>query len=393
MCSINLLILVIVRRQESSMEEMTLIEYINSDEFIKASSNSTRLVGKLKTAIQHEQLYETHQILRTIYFRFSNNKEKLNALENLLYHGAYYLLLKNEFTSGQDIATLFLELAAKCLSNKNKEDENNTQYELIISEKVANIAVKLPDTEIGQSRFLFETLKILIPKLLDRNLLHNILANKFWQHKDFVNGRYHYLRCASLENAENIAQLLIEYQTLSATKSEIDLFITQFILQLLCLQSPLDPPTKQSNEKQKPDTNIGNKVIRKTRKTIKIITEKIFMFYTLNHPLLNQSCIPYSNYPLLNFTYFIISILDSTYDESSTFKTLCDIYRITWSRDPNYSDYLNRIGTIYFGVVDQAKQRQGGGGGILNNILLSLLEEDENSNQENYNLSSSDELD
>lgn len=388
------------------MADSALIKYLNSSEFVKASSNSVRLVAKLKSAIQRCELYETHQILRTVYFRFVNSKEKVFALKGLLYEGSCYLLKSGEYISGQDIASIFLEASAKCLQHHQDDNHDDAAQNLAdpslnyhqnrktidydISNKISQIAIQLPDTEIGRQKFIAETLRILTSKLLNRELLHHILAKELWSIKDFVGGRYHFLHCASLENSEDIANLLIEYQVASATKSEVDLFIAQFILQFLCLQWPLDSP-KIPNQKSSPVVPVTS---RKTRKSIKLIAEQVFLAYNLKHPLLRQQNSRFFSLPLLNFTYFIISILDSDKD-SGTFRILCDIYQMTWTRDPSYKGYLARIGTIYVGVVDEAyKQRQGG---LFNNILLSLPEEpdeDEDDNtKEGNSFSSCDELD
>lgn len=365
------------------MAENALVSYLNSPDFIKAATNSTRLVAKLKTAVQKRELYETHQILRTINFRFINHKDKAIPLCELLYQGSCFLLEQQEFVSGQDTATLFLESSAKSLQHhidekgrgvisQNLEHHvNNNTLEWSLSQKVSNIAVNLPDTEIGRTKFITDALRILHPKLLNRSLLHEVLAIKFWENKDvgthklskLSQCRYHYLHCASLDNAYEIARLLIEYQS---REGEVDLFITQFILQFFCLQ----PKTAMN------------------RSVIKSIAEKIFTSYTLKHPLLSQVSPPFSSLPLLNFTHFIISILDSD-KEANTFTMLCDIYRVSWSRDPNYKGYLTRIGTLYFGIIDQSKQVQGG---IFNNILLSLLE-GKDEDEEGNNFSSCDELD
>lgn len=394
------------------MAEIALVNYLGSAQFVQAASNSTRLVAKLKTAVQHSELYETHQILRTIYFRFVNSKERVFALKDLLYEGSCFLLKSGEHVSGQDIATIFLEAAAKCLQHRQEDvsddvtnhiasssikyHESNNTVDYNISYKVAKLASQLPDTEIERQKFIAEALKTLNSKLLNRELLHNVLAIELWKTKDFAGSRYHFLHCANVENASDIADLLIEYQMANASRNEIDLFIAQFTLQFLCLQCPTDSP--KLNQKSTPIIPVTS---RKSRHSIKQIAERVFLAYTSKHPsksLLKKqdTSSPIFSLPLLNFTYFIISILDSDKD-SSTFRMLYEIYRATWMRDPSYKGYLDRIGTIYAGLVDESsRQRQGG---LFNNLLMSLLEEpddeDEEANQEaaSNNFSSCDELD
>lgn len=385
------------------MEEITLLEYLESPEFLSASTNATRLVSKLKSAVQRDELYETHQILRTIHFRFINSVDKILALKNLLYCGSCHLLKAQEYVSGQDIGVLFLDTCARCLQTY-KDAGGSASVDLNsasllyhstgktlsweVSLKAAEIAILIPDTDIGQRKFIADILKILTPTVLNRNLLHEVLAIRFWRSGDFPNSRFNYLHCATHDNAKDIADLLIEYQTGRANKHEVDLFLTQFILQFLCLQTPFDPPAPQ--KKAMPGQGIV--VTPKTRSVIKSIAKKIFTSYLVQHSQLSHADnLPYSSFPLLNFTYFIISILDSNQD-ADTFTFLCDAYKPAWSRDPNYKSYLTRIGTLYFGIADPAAQRQGG---LLNNMLLSLFEtgDDEDGSTSPGETSPMDDLD
>lgn len=381
------------------MEQGALLEYLETPEFVAASTNATRLVSKLKTAATTQQFYETHQILRTVYYRFVNIKEKVPALVNLLYQGSCFLLKHKEFTSGQDTAILFLETASKQLQNYRDEGGNQAKLNLTntdltfhatnktldwdISSKVANLAVNIPDSEIGQSKFIAEALKILTPKILNRDLFHHCMASRFWKQKDLVNSRYHFLHCANSRNAEDIADLLIEYCQKSDDHGEADLFIAQFILQFLCLQRPADPPTLNAstsgtNPVTQPPSNGPNHL--KTRSSIKSIAQKIFATYCLRHPKIGQASISFDR-PLLNFIFFIISLLDSN-SEASAYKLLCKVYKKEYMRDPKYESYLTRIGTIYLGIVDQSKQQQGG---FFNNILMSLFDGADDDDDDNGN--------
>lgn len=404
-----------------SRTEAALLAYLESANFLAASTNSSRLVSRLKSDVQGKQLYQVHQDLRNIYFRFSNYREKVGALKDLLYNGASYLLSSNELITGQDIAQLLLEISSKHLQNRLTDSANQIRAEaeielatassrfheqkgtvsLDICRQVSSIAIQLPDTELGRQKYIAEALRVLGPKTLNRDLLHNTLAITFWQHKNLVDARFHFLHCASLENAEDVAALLVEHNRLGGTKSEVDLFIAQFTFQLLCLQSPIDSP-KPLGGGSKQDTQVQPNltVSRKSRATIRSIADKVFSNYALKHPSLSQVDIPFSSLPLLNFTQFIISLLDSQLPESNTFTLLCDIYKTVWSRDPNYQSYLNRIGILYFGLLDRQKQQQGG---FFNNILMSLFEgtdeddedggdEEEESSPSN-NMSLCDELD
>lgn len=367
-----------------------LPEYVASPEFMEATANLPRMVGKLKTAIEQNQYYEVHLILRTIHFRLIPSKDKHAALTDLLYKGSCFLLDKNEIVSGQDIATLYTDASATRLTSlleefpekRNTELQNtslsyhksNSTIDYIIATNVANIAGQLPDSEVGLKKFLADTFKKLKFQILSKAILHETLAKQFWVKKDYPNSRYNYLYCANLENAKDISQLLVEYHTGSANRYETDLFLTQFIFQFLCIQQPLDveprPGTSTSNRQ---NTTSASGIVRRTRLAIKNIAEKIFTSYILLHPQLEQETVPYTSMPLLNFTHFIISMLGST-NEAEMFTTLMEVYRTNWSRDPNYETYLTKIGTLYFGIAPPQRS-----GGIFDNILQSLFDEGDQS--------------
>uniref|UniRef100_A0A6G1SMM4 Golgi to ER traffic protein 4 n=1 Tax=Aceria tosichella TaxID=561515 RepID=A0A6G1SMM4_9ACAR len=407
-------------------DKTTLASYLDSPKFVQASTNATRLVNKLKAAVGNQELYETQQILRTVYFRFINHAEKVDPLADLLYYGVVYLLERGEHISGQDIASLFLDTSAKRLQTRldgstdpNLNEQPTVQmcvkdylnYEplaLDICRKLSSIVVLLPDTEIGQTKFVAEAFKTLPPKLLNRDLLHEVLATRFYQIRDYPNARYHFLHSACVDR-QYVVFLLVEFHALKGTPSEVDLFIAQFVLQFLCLQLPTDSPVPstgpgQSRHQRTPVTPSNLAVSKKSRKQIKETIRYIFLEYINRsyHPDLANIAKPY-DLPLLNFILLLTSILDSDKSEANAFKFLVDTYEKAWSRDPNYQSYLNRIGVLYFGLTDPAKQQQqqaSGGGGFFNNILMSLLDgpddddEEEAAAEQTLNaLSSYDELD
>lgn len=371
-------------------QEQHLVHYLDSSEFKQASANNTRLVEKLKLAVSKKEHYEAHQILRTIYFRFINVEAKITPLSILLYHSSLYLLQNMETVSGQDLAGLFLESSVKSLELfKHQSDPSTAQnpslkyhadgqtYYWQVCQRIADLAVRLPKTDIGQVKFESEVAKI-SPKLINKQLLHEVLAKRYWSTQDYVMSQYHYLQSASLDNAKDIAKMLIDYQLSGANKNEIDLFLAQFIFHLLSAHNPTDSPGKPrppaAHQKDTPAGSSPLTVVGRTRGQIKEIAEKIFSNYVLQHPNISQSSIPFTSLPLMNFTYFIVFLLDSdNFRESATvFKKLCDLYQPTWSRDPNYKTYLTRIGNLYFGIVDPAKQRSQAS--FFNNMLASLLD-------------------
>lgn len=82
--------------------------------------------------------------------------------------------------------------------------------------------------------------------------------------------RYHFIRS---DDMENLGSMLVEIQVELGYKSEIDLFVTQAVLQVLCLRNLT-------------------------------VANALFQNYLIQHPLLDSS--PPFKYPLLNFTWMLL---------------------------------------------------------------------------------------
>lgn len=374
--------------QLEEQNPLNLKQYLNSPEFLKASSSVTRLVTKLRTAVEDGQLYEAHQILRTIHFRFISHKDRLKTLCDLLYLGARHLLNLEEIISGHDVANLYVESAAKFfqqrLDSAMKDEEKDLlrskltyQNEIFhashgtedkdVSYNIARLMVELPENE--REKFVAETMRLLTSNIFNKQLLHLILARAYYHTlTNHVSARYHFLHSANEDNAIEIANLLIDFHQRFGNKAEAELFIAQFTLQYLCLQNPISSTSSIQST--------GN---RTTRDSIRKTAETTLLRYRTRHPQL-QGQLPTTTYPLLNFLNFITSLLDSDKDESRTFKALCDTYKPAWSRDPSYQSYLSRIGELYFGLVDQSRHQQQQGV-FFNNILMTLLDSSDGDGQ------------
>lgn len=379
-------------------DETTLIDYLSSSKFVQASSNNSKLVNKLKTAVENQSLYELEQILRTISSRFINRSDKVEALIGLLYYGSVYLIERNDHISGQDIGFLFLEATARFLRVQVESEIDDQSRSVLLSDvtyhvqrqtenldicrKLASIAVHLPDTELCRQKFIADALKLLTPSILSRDLLHETLANWFYSVSEYVSARDHFLHSACL-GSDVLATLLADVHSHLGARSEVDLFIAQFILQYLCIQQPTDSPPVpgQSRQKRTNDAPANLGVSKKSIETIADIVDRIFRSYIdrAKHPDITPNLKPF-RLPLLNFIYLLISLLVAgTKSQAEAFKFLVDTYERAWDRDPNYQSYLNRIGVLYFGLADPTKLQQqqaggSGGGGFFNNILMSLLD-------------------
>lgn len=334
---------------------------------------SSRLLNKLKQTLDSKQYYEAHQIFKTMFFRLATTEEKLTALEPLLFEGSLLLLRLNEHQSGQDVANLYIEACAKKLSLGRIQPNDQTK-DIHISKNVITIAKELPtNSELGLQRFISDLFKTLTPQHINNDILHQYLAIFFWKDKrDYVNSRYHFMHSADIKEknkAPICTNMLIEYHLSLGYSSESDLFIAQFILQLLCLRQPTNAKKANHSMTSIPGTNTD----------FKNYAERIFYTYTRDHPNIRRTESRFSQ-PLLNFLSFLLSILDTK--DAHTFKALRDIYVVSLNRDPNYFDYLTRIGTLYFDIADRAQQRQGG---LFGNLLQSLLDDNDDESVESDN--------
>jgi len=146
--------------------------------------------------------------------------------------------------------------------------------------------------------------------------------------------------------------MLIEFHLAHGFPSEIDLFIAQTVFQYLC----------KKNTKAAYDA---------------------FTTYIQEHPKLQINAA--INYPLLNYIYFLLKIVES--GKTAAFKSICESYKKELNRDPSYQDYLDRIGKLYFKIKSKKSENDN----PLNNILRMFFSSDNAEQQASENSEASDE--
>lgn len=173
-----------------------------------------------------------------------------------------------------------------------------------------------------------------------------------WREGSHEQARHHFLLS---REGKAIGNILVKMQAMGY-HSEIDLFICQAVLQLLCL---------------------------KETQTAKIAFET----YTSVHPDIRQDKPPF-NRPLLNFLYYLLQII-STGKQSTSFDRLCTLYSNARNRDPSYEKYIQKIGAIFFGIAIP-QSHEGGGllGDLFSNLLQRLDDDDTTDEQGDTNTSS-----
>ncbi|CAB3224137.1 unnamed protein product [Arctia plantaginis] len=284
-----------------------------------------RVLDKLEASVNSGQYYEAHQMYRTLYFRYLTQK-KYTDLLNLLYKGSTLLLQRDQQGSGADLAILIIDVLNKSETKPCEEwiDKLSKLFELMSS--------SLPERE----SFLTNSVKW----SMDNNkkghpLLHKRIAEVYWKEKKYTSAHRHFLHSS---DGSAYANMLVELHTSRGLKSEIDLFIAQPVLQILCLRN------------------------------IRMATET-FTKYTSSHPKINNDKGPPYIFPLLNFLWFLLRAIEQKHP--TQFKILRSWYAISIKRDPNYSVYLDNIGRIWFGIEIPPDNKNPGSmfGGLLKTII------------------------
>uniref|UniRef100_A0A0P4WP96 Golgi to ER traffic protein 4 homolog n=1 Tax=Scylla olivacea TaxID=85551 RepID=A0A0P4WP96_SCYOL len=285
-----------------------------------------RVLAKLKASVEEGRYYEAHQMYRTLYFRYCSQQKYAEVLD-LLYDGASLLLRHEQQTSGADLALLMLEVLEK--SKTDPTEENIT--------RIASLFSLLNHGTPERHQYLVRAVKWSCGDIhkLGHPRLHQLLAQTLWKEKNYGSARYHYLRS---EDGGGCADMLVELHLLRGYPSEIDLFLTQAVLQYLCLQK-------------------------------KVAASEVFETYTKTHPTITKQRGPPFILPLLNFLWLLLSTIES--GKVTYFTVLCEQYQPSLNRDPSYREYLDRIGQLFFNLP--APKPQAGPGGIFGNLIQGLL--------------------
>ncbi|KAF0310087.1 Golgi to ER traffic protein 4 [Amphibalanus amphitrite] len=290
----------------------------------RKSMGVERVLAKLRASVEKGEYYEAHQMYRTLYFRYAG-MEKWQELRTLLLDGARLLLSKGQTESGADLASLYIDVLAKSMADCDQETVAN----------IASLFGAIDASSADRPSFLGRAIRWsqeATPSGKGGHPgLHQAIGMVLWKEGDLVGARYHLLRS---DDGQSCARLLVDLHLQRGAADEIDLFITQAVLQYLALK------------------NVS-------------AAAACFSGYVAAHPLVEASTAPFS-LPLFNFDFFLLKAAES--GSAPQFRTLCDIYRPSLERDPTYAKLLARIGLVLFDI--QPPQRQQG---MLGNLIQSLM--------------------
>uniref|UniRef100_F6VKW3 Golgi to ER traffic protein 4 homolog n=1 Tax=Ciona intestinalis TaxID=7719 RepID=F6VKW3_CIOIN len=296
----------------------------------KMSNNSggvKRLEEKLRLSIERNDLYEAHQLYNTLFYRYSA-KNKHDLARNLLYKGALHLFEHEETGSAAHLCLLYLE------SLENNVHEVTTELAEILGKMHHELPKEIPELETFENRAITWSAGCTgMPRFGSKDLRFKFAMN-YWEEKMFRDSRQHFLYS---DDGQKFGEMLKEFVILCGRPEEIDLFLTQAVLQLLCIKC----------EKAAED-----------------------MFNTYTKIISKISPGPPYNYPIINFLFFLLRAVKER--RLILFTILCDNYQPSLKKDASFLKYLEKIGEIYFDVpAVQSKP------GFFENLMQNLFVNDD----------------
>jgi len=294
-----------------------------------------RVLSKLKNSIENNNYYEAHQMYRTLYFRYLGQK-KYTELQTMLFEGAVLLFSHDEVASGTDLAKLYIDTL-------NDEGADPLEIHFV---RISKLYQLIPCDNIDKPMYLSTSLKWSSNGSAHGHpRLHQHIAYGLWQSKKYPEARQHFLQSCDGQGCGN---MLVEFHLGKGFNTEYDLFIAQTVLQYLCLKKLLE-------------------------------AANVFKTYTKNHPSIKSE--PPFSHPLLNFLWLLLLAI-KTSQNLTAYTLLCEKYKQFIDRDPQYLEYLDKIGQNYFGIPPPVRAKPGGMfSGLFDSLLNAMNDDSEDDDQ------------
>jgi len=300
-------------------------------------SPCTRLLRRLDAALAADQLYEAHQILRTLHYRLSAAAQH-QQVATLFERGALHLLRAEKFESGADLACVLVDtLVAGALP-----------VDARLTDQLARMHALMRAESPERLTFVRKCLTLLQAPAVEHELLAGFsrrLGCTLWtEGSELSAARLHLMRAA---DGANCGALLVQLHRARCYPSELELVLAQTVLQLLC--APRDGPRA---------------------------AVRCFGTFVRLHPdpRLAGGRAPFAGLPLLNFVWLLLKAV-AAHSPVGVFCVLCEQYRALLVRDAALLGCLDRVGQLHFGLAPPAADagKPGGGGDLLGNLLSGMF--------------------
>lgn len=161
-------------------------------------------------------------------------------------------------------------------------------------------------------QFTMTALK-LDPAVFDTTLLHHQFALVLWNEKNYPEARYHFLHATETCGVE-CASMLMEYQVRFGFPAEVDLFVAQFILQLLCIGRNAMTKRDEVRIAQEARATNGSGALNslddiEVKSPQHALANQTLQSFTARHPQIAKPRPPYAQ-PLLNFLWFLLLAIE-----------------------------------------------------------------------------------
>ncbi|KAI3384293.1 hypothetical protein SNEBB_005052 [Seison nebaliae] len=253
--------------------------------------------------------YQAHQMYKSMYFRFMNHSNEADAI-SIAHNGCLQFLEHNQIESAFDMAKSYMNALNK-FSTKYSEEREMEIMEMMKKMK----KVTMEDREELLTQFLqwssSNEKKKGHPHLL-KGFGEIMMEEEHW-HQARI-----FLKAG--EEAEVFTRLLILMQQVEDKDCEIQLFLTQAILQQLSM----------------------NRLE---------FAKQVYEYYAINHPKLKMTVNDNgkSKYPLINFCWFLVGTIINK--NKNAYQFICWRYKNLLKVDSEYFGYLKMIDRIYFNIV------------------------------------------
>lgn len=329
-----------------------------------SDDKSEKTLARLNKRIQDGDYYEAHQLYRTIFARHLKTEQYQQAID-IAYQGGVTLNQHQQHSSASDMGLLLLDAytqGAIPLSDESKK-------------RILDIFKGFRPGEPTKIKFMKAAIRWSAkyggPKSGDPELRH-AFGFSYWQEKNYTSAQDQFLH-GTEESAKAMGQMLYDISITEGYKSEQEYFITRVVLQYACLGNLRDAYLSLS---QYTSLHFKKDPSLKTSQTTVIPSTHTAPGMSPNHMINSNITFTTSVLPLFNFCFFLIMVLMRNNVE--LFQILKKRYASALSKDPTFTQYLEKIGQSYFNLAVSNPQM-----GLFGDMFRSLFAGEDAGGNEN----------